>query len=374
MVNQYNPQTNYVASSPSTDKPFVTASFDQIPRGDSHYYLVYDQQRPYPNVRDLRFRFVSEMGFQSYPDWKTILSFTHEEDRGPYTPVMLQHQKCHNGNQSIEHYISTDYNVPLDFRNYVYASQLMAGQIMGYTIEHFRRLTGLCMGVIVWQLNDCWPAVSWAGIDYYGRWKAQQYFLKRAFSPVLISALDEGLSVKLFVNNDTPTALNTVVKWVLYDKSFTAVADGENVVSVNPQSFESIQLPDFSPFIAEHQKHEYVLSFMVGENTNILSSGNLLFVKPKDFSFEKPELDINIRDNEDAFVIDIMSGIFVRGLELSLRDLDAVFSDNYFDLLPGAHKLVEIEKKRLSAPVGAEEIKAQLEWKSAYDLQKEDVR
>ncbi len=314
------------------------------------------------------------MGFQSYPDWKTILSFSREEDRGPYTPVMLQHQKCPNGNQAIEHYIGTDYHVPTDFRSYVYASQLMAGQIMGYSVEHFRRMHGLCMGVIVWQLNDCWPAVSWAGLDYYGRWKAQQYFLKRAFSPVLISALDEGLAVKLYINNDNPVAVDAVVEWALYDKRFTAVVNGENAVRVRPQGVEALELPNFAPFIPEVKKHEYVLSFSVSENKTTLSSGNLLFVKPKAFSFEKPELEIDVKENTDAFILDIMSNVFVRGLELSLSDTDAVFSDNYFDLLPDRHKHVEIKKTKLSAPICTEELRTQLEWKSAYDLQNEEKK
>ena len=41
---------------------------------------------------------------------------------------------------------------------------------------------GRCMGAIYWQLNDCWPVVSWASIDYFGRWKALHYYAKRFFS------------------------------------------------------------------------------------------------------------------------------------------------------------------------------------------------
>jgi beta-mannosidase len=59
------------------------------------------------------------------------------------------------------------------------------------------------MGAIYWQLNDCWPAASWASIDSFGRWKALHYTAKRFYSPVLASACEEGACVSLHVTNDT---------------------------------------------------------------------------------------------------------------------------------------------------------------------------
>ncbi|WP_216843173.1 hypothetical protein, partial [Klebsiella pneumoniae] len=54
--------------------------------------------------------------------------------------------------------------------------------------EAHRRNMPICMGSLYWQLNDCWPAVSWSGIDYYGQWKALHYQAARSFAPVLVCA------------------------------------------------------------------------------------------------------------------------------------------------------------------------------------------
>ena len=55
-------------------------------------------------------------------------------------------------------------------------------------------ITGMYgMGMVVWQLNDCWPVASWSSIDYCGRWKALYYYEKRCFAPILLSCAEEGV-------------------------------------------------------------------------------------------------------------------------------------------------------------------------------------
>jgi beta-mannosidase len=369
LVKQEDPQTSYVPSSPSTEEPLGFAGFDGISTGDSHYYLAYENKRKYPEIRNFRFRFISEMGFQSFPDWKTIKSFTQEEDLGPYTKVILQHQKYKNGNQVIEEYIKADYKVPEDFEKYVYASQNIGGHIMAYSVEHFRRLTGRCMGILVWQLNDCWPAVSWAGVDYYGRWKAQQYYLKRAFAPVMVSAQDKGFRVGLYVNNDRPENIKGEVTWKLFDKTFSIAKKGSAPVSVAPQGVTCAVELDFTGILNDQNKGEYLLSYSFLEGDQEKSNGNLLFVKPKDYEFKKPEFKIQVEDRGSEMMLRITSPVFVKSAALSLLKADAIFSDNYFDLLPNVEKIITISKETLSIPLTVEDLRKNLGIMSAYDLQ-----
>ena len=58
------------------------------------------------------------------------------------------------------------------------------------------------MGSLYWQLNDCWGVISWSGTDYYGRPKALQYFVKKAFKDNLISFEQKNDIVKVFVISD----------------------------------------------------------------------------------------------------------------------------------------------------------------------------
>jgi beta-mannosidase len=56
----------------------------------------------------------------------------------------------------------------------------------------------------VWQLDDCWPVLSWSLLDYYGFGKAGYYYLRRAYAPVMASfkALPGG-ELELWLTNDT---------------------------------------------------------------------------------------------------------------------------------------------------------------------------
>ena len=45
----------------------------------------------------------------------------------------------------------------------------------------------ICMGAIVWQLNDCWPVTSWAAVDGDGRRKPLWYALRRAYADRLLT-------------------------------------------------------------------------------------------------------------------------------------------------------------------------------------------
>ena len=73
-------------------------------------------------------RFMSEYGFQSFPEMRTIEAFTIPEDRtGIISPVMQAHQKNVGGNQKIHEYLLRDYAEPKDFPSFLYVSQVSAG-------------------------------------------------------------------------------------------------------------------------------------------------------------------------------------------------------------------------------------------------------
>jgi beta-mannosidase len=86
-------------------------------------------------------------------------------------------------------YIQQTFLYPKDFESLVYTSQLLQAEAIRYGVEYWRSIRNCCMGTIIWSLNDCWPVISWASIDYYGRWKALHYAAKRFFAPVLLNAL-----------------------------------------------------------------------------------------------------------------------------------------------------------------------------------------
>ena len=368
LMAELDPQTTFVNSSPSTKNPQATSAIMPYENGDAHYYTSYDGMAPYTKIRSMNFRFVSEMGFQSFPSIKTIRSFTLEEDRLPETPVMLKHQKSNSGNQIIGAYMLQDYKQPRDFERHVYASQILAGEVLRYEVEHLRRNEGRSMGVLTWQLNDCWPVVSWAGVDYYGRWKAQQYYAKRAFEPILVAALDEGTQVDLYVINDTPEDVSGSLRWKLLDNRSTVIESSSQAVTVKSCRPEAFIHLDFSTALAGEALSKHYLEYEFCPGEQVVSRGTTLFVKPKDFALIDPELALAVREEPDAFLVNVRAAGFAKSVGLDLSEADAVFSDNYFDLSAGEPHKIRVEKTSLSQPLTLAQFKDQLTVTSVFDI------
>lgn len=271
------PQVPYAHSSPNRKSNHTSKSiFDYAKDGDFHYYLAYDGQAPYESIKQLHARFISEMGFQSYPGMKTIDSFSKTSDQSPNSSVMLTHQKCKDGNQIIDNYMQAEFKLTEDFTDYVYLSQILAGIVMRYSVEHFRSENDYCRGVLLWQMNDCWPTISWSGVDYYGRWKAQQYFTKRFYASVLPVIHISHKSVNMTVVNDLTHSFEGLFTWQLKHYN-NLLNSGEVPVTVTANhhfQLSGLHLNDLANIPLNELYFEYQLY------DNIIANGIELFVKP----------------------------------------------------------------------------------------------
>jgi len=71
---------------------------------------------------------------------------------------------------------------------FIQASQRAQAHALQIAVEHYRRAKVRGGGgVLIWQLNEPWPAISWALIDFYRQPKAAYAVVKRLMNPVLVS-------------------------------------------------------------------------------------------------------------------------------------------------------------------------------------------
>ena len=345
LLRQYDPDTFYWPSSPSSGGDFDSPNDPD--RGDVHYWEVWHGGLPFTDYRNYYFRYLSEFGFQSFPAVKTIEQFTAPEDRNIFSYVMEKHQKNAGANGKILQYMSQLYLYPESLELLVYVSQLLQAEAIRYGVEHFRRNRGRCMGCVYWQLNDCWPVASWSSIDYYGRWKALHYFAKRFFAPVLLSCEEEGaLSSSMNVNeenrrirkaarfcvtNETRERITGVIRWSLRDASSRIHQQGQYCVEAEPLSVCSFPQMEFT----EADMRRWYLSYELWIGDRRVSHGSSLFVPPKHFEFEDPQLEVW----QEGEMVCIRSSAFAKGVELGNKDGDLLLSDNYFDMDAGVERV-----------------------------------
>lgn len=174
-------QRCYIASSPL----YGWGHPECVTHGDSHYWGVWWGELPFEVYKEKTGRFMSEYGFQSYPEWSTVCRFCPEDQRTIDSPTMRGHQKHARGVQIIDKAMRQYYGFDsqsLSLEDYCYVSQLLQAWGTGYGILHHLLAQPHCMGTLYWQLNDCWPVASWSSIDFYGNWKAMHYRAKDLFS------------------------------------------------------------------------------------------------------------------------------------------------------------------------------------------------
>lgn len=361
------PKTDFVHGSPCIGGKFgASSAFVYQSNGDMHYYLQYNGDAPYQKMREFRFRFVSEIGFQSYPSIKTVNSFAAPEDRKPDSDIMYAHQKCNKGNETIELYMGREYIIPKDFSDYVYLSQLQAGEIMYYTVEEFRRDCEFTRGSIIWQLNDCWPVVSWSSVDYYGRWKAQQYFIKRVYADHICGIYDKGKKVSLWAANESTEELCAALEWSLCTSSGKVIKSGrKNICIPSGESLTAFEI-DFSDDVKAGDEGKFFLITKLIKEGKELCRASRLFCPGKEFSFAPSNVTVKMTDEGELIAIDLAADKYTRGVSLDFERADAIFSDNFIELMPGETRRIYIKKDELYGDI--EDLESQLVVKTLNEL------
>ena len=366
LCRDFAPDVFYWPSSPSSGGAFDDPN-DQR-RGDMHYWGVWHERKPLTEYRKISPRMMTECGIQSFPCMKTIRSFTEEKDRNIFTRIMECHQKGGSeANERILYYISQLYLYPKDLEGIVYLSQLVQAEGLKYGVEHWRQIRGRCMGVLYWQLNDCWPAASWSGLDYYGRWKALQYFGKNFYDSILVSADDSNRKMDVYVTNDLPQDKALTFRWKLMDFHGCVIQEESEPITAFGLRSSKIKSLDFTEEIPENLCGDRLVTLSVSTKDNILSSNTVYFTPVKYMELEKPELKCDISEEKDRFVLRISSVTLVKNLFLDFKKFDAVFSDNFFDVIPGITRDIAIMKSGLDFNGSSEELRGQILFYSVYD-------
>lgn len=199
IVAELAPTTPYSAGSPYGFSRYVHPN--DPAHGTMHIWDVWNRV-DYDTYRDYEPRFVSEFGFQGPPAWSTLFSVVHDDPADPYGPTMLVHQKATDGNGKLERGLGAHIAAPRDIDDWHWATQLNQARAVRFGIEHFRSLHPVNQGAIVWQLNDCWPVISWAAVDGHGIRKPLWHALRAVFADRLATVQPRDGRAALVLHND----------------------------------------------------------------------------------------------------------------------------------------------------------------------------
>ena len=343
-LRETDPTRYYHTSSPN-------AGFNHIPygAGDIHYWGVWHGREPFEKYAEHIARFVSEYGFQSYPELSSVKKFAGPNERELHSAVMLAHQRCmaderrdrEYGSRLIQSYMDQWYRRPEDFESYLYVSQVMQADGVRLAMEAHRRAMPYCMGSLYWQLNDCWPVASWSGIDYFGRWKALHYTARRSFAPVLISVVVKEKEMQFYVVSDRLEPIPATLEIVVLDFSGKEISRQTQPVTVAANTSELHLTLTEERLTCSQDAAQLVIVSRLRDEKRIVAEHLMYFQLPKDLKLSPPEIAVKISGSPGGCVIELSCRSLARSVMLACADDEGFFSDNYFDLLPGETRRVE---------------------------------
>lgn len=364
IVNRITPEIPYTSSSPTSDFERQSANFNS---GDKHNYKVWWSNKPIEDQANYKDRFVSETGIQGFPDMASIDAFTEPTDRSATSDIMNAHQKNFslNGNVVIGKIIKTEYKEPADFAIFNYLSQLVQGESLKIYTEAMRRRRPFSMGFLYWQLNDSWPVISWATMDYYGRPKAAMYMAKHFFEPVLVSPQEEDGKINIYVVSDHTTNEDASLEVRLMDfggKVLWSKKIKHEVKALSSEIAISIPKEDLAGAYYDPEK-SFISAKLTSAKGALLSSNDFYFKRPKGLKYTKATIQTDVLKQSDHYVLKLSSNALAPRVEITFGDEEVSLSDNYIDVLPNEPVSINI-----NSPVTLEQLKKTLKIKSLDQL------
>jgi beta-mannosidase len=324
------PEANWWPSSPSPGPMSYGDAWHDDSSGDMHFWSVWHEGRDFEHYRDVRPRFCSEFGFQSYPSMDVVASFAPREEYNIASPVIESHQKNAGGNARIAETMFRYFRFPRDFENFVWLSQIQQGLAIKTAVEFWRSLKPHCQGALYWQLNDTWPVASWSSLDYGGGWKMLHHMARRFFAPVALAVIPErDGSLRLSGVNDRRTAVEVAVEMV-------AVAmDGAS----RPLTIASSSIgPDAAATVATLAPGAVgdgeILVFRWTASDGSTGEGHHAVRRYKELKLRDPGLGLTTEVVENRLRARIEAGALALFVSLE-ADRPGRFSDNAVTVVPG---------------------------------------
>jgi beta-mannosidase len=337
-----DPEVPYWPSTPSANHEATANSNDN---GDVHSWNVWSGSAPIEDYLKDTPRFVSEYGFQSLPDMRTIRAFATPEEQTLDSPVMRAHQKFANGNGNdrLLVYLRRYYGEPKDFPAFVYLSQAMQAEAIELEAEHLRASRPRSMGSLYWQLNDCWPAASWASIDSSGRWKALQFHARRFYNDLLVAPIRQDGTTNVYAINDRTTPVQANVRMQVMSFDGHILSDSTTPVIMPPLSSTRVGSANDEALLKGADPSSTLVAFTMEVDGKTVSRHLLYFRAARDLRLPQAKVIAHATTDTQGLEITLHAETLARDIWISFGDHDTTLADNAFTLLPGESRTIPIK-------------------------------
>ena len=339
ILKEYDPQRPYHPSSPANG----WGRKESYLVDDVHYWGVWWGLEPFENYEQKTGRFVSEYGFQSVPLFANLKKFIPENDLFMNSESMKSHQKHPTGYETIRNYLQQYFPETNNLEAFSYFSQLLQAKAMKIAIESHRKKMPYCSGSLFWQLNDCWPVVSWSCIDHFGTPKAAYYQIKQSFNPCILSFGNSKNELCVYGINDGEKEINASLLVDIYSESGEKIYSETKEVKIKEN--ESMVLTLIHELYSKN-KDIFINAKLTSKEENKTIFQTTYFLKPeKELKLKEPNLQIKKLNSTSIEIL--CPSTFAKGIYLQANGIE--FEENYFDMYPGEKRIIKLANLTASA-------------------------
>ena len=349
LLAELDPTRPYWPGSPWSGREDLPPNADGA--GCRHIWDAWNE-KDYTVYRTYRPRFVAEFGHQAPPTYATIRRAISDRPLTPDGPGMLHHQKAVGGNDKLEARLAEHFPVPRAFDTWHFATQLNQARALDVGIRHFRSLAPLCMGTLVWQLNDCWPSTSWAAVDVDGRLKPLWFALRRVFAARLLTLEARHGDITLVLHNDSDADWRGEVRIRRLRFDGTELAAATLPLVATPRGPAVVAaLPNALTTPGDRAEE-----LLVAESDDLRALH--FFARDRDLRYPPARLRTTLERRGDAVKLRVEAQSLLRDLTVLPDRLhpDATVDDGLITLLPGEahvftlHTPLDVDARVLSGP------------------------
>ncbi len=201
-----------------------------------------------------------------------------------------------------------------------------------------------------WQINDCWPGVSWSGIDYDGRWKALHYAAREFYAPRSLILTKEEDTVTFSVSNESTMPFKGMIRWKLVKNDQTVVRSGCYPVALDGLSATDLGQECYGDLTEEQRCTCALVGELLDENGNCINDRLVLFVPSKHFKYKAPHIEAELGCDEEGYFLTLKADAFAQNVWLEFGSTDCVFSRNFMNLTDAEPITVRLSQLRGAEP------------------------
>ncbi|RDB15256.1 Beta-mannosidase B [Hypsizygus marmoreus] len=353
--------------------------------GDVHQWNIWGgKELPWQEYDRMGGRFVSEFGIPSFPSLRTVahwMAGASEKEWYAQSTWMAQHTRAGSFERRFAILLNEGFRVSPDFETHVFTTQVLQSEALSYAYSSWRRQwrgpgKEYTSGVLVWQLNDCWPVTSWAIIDYFMRPKPAYYTIKRELAPFSIgisrtvikdrendrprqyyefgATQSLGATLAIWATNSTLAPLHTLTLELTFNALDPASPWSQTSTEAIPllpanQATELLSLPCPGPPLATVEPPLWTSTYNVVVSARLITESGEVLARavdwPQPFRYLEvpdPGVKVQVGVGGDAEMVQVQVERSVKCLFLSAdgEGEEVVWSDNALDVVPDDPRVI----------------------------------